>query len=85
MIYVWRDIRLGILHNSDDEGNLMNKEFELVRIRADDYIADLLEREASLMPPSLNNNAKIVRQQARFFRESTRPETMTIWKPVADE
>ena len=63
----------------------MNKEFELVRIRADDYIADLLEREANLMPPSFKDNAEILRQQAKFFRESTRTETMTIWKPLADE
>ena len=63
----------------------MNKEFELVRIRADGYIADLLEREASLMPPCFKDNAEVLRQQAKFFRESTRMETMTIWKPVADE
>jgi hypothetical protein len=69
---------------SSDEGNLMNKGFELVRIRADDYIADLLEREASLVPPGFEGNAEVLRQQAKFFRESTRTETMTIWKPVAE-
>jgi hypothetical protein len=31
----------------------MNKEFELVRIRADDYIADLLEREQAFYAPEL--------------------------------
>jgi hypothetical protein len=49
----------------------MIDEFELVRIRADDYIADLLEREARLMPPGFEASADILRQQAKFFREST--------------
>ena len=63
----------------------MNKGFELFPIRADDYIADLLEREASLMPPGYEDDAEILRQQAKFFRESVRTETMTIWKQITDK
>lgn len=63
----------------------MTNGFKLVRIRVDDYIADLLDREASLMPPSFEGNAEILRHQAKFFRESSPTEMMTIWKPVADE
>ncbi len=37
------------------------------------------------MPPSLKENAEILRQQAKFFRETTSTEMLTIWKPVADK
>jgi hypothetical protein len=63
----------------------MKKGFEPVLIRFDDYIADLLEREASLMPPGFEDNAEILRRQAKVFRESTRTEMMTIWKQVPDK
>lgn len=63
----------------------MNKGFERVLIRVDDYIADLLDREASLIPPRLEGTAEILRQQANSFRESASTETLTIWKPVADK
>jgi hypothetical protein len=63
----------------------MNKGFELARIRSDDYVADLLEREASLMPPGFEDRAEILRQQAKFFRDSTRTETITISKYIADK
>jgi hypothetical protein len=68
-----------------DEGNLMNERFELVCIRADDYVAELLEREAGLLPPGCEASAYILLQQAKFFRESTRTETITISKQIADK
>jgi hypothetical protein len=67
------------------EGNLMDEKFELVCIRAVDYAAELLEREASLMPPGCEASAYILLQQAKFFRESTRTETITISKQVTDK
>jgi|HubBroStandDraft_2_1064218.scaffolds.fasta_scaffold1813615_2 hypothetical protein len=48
----------------------MKDGFRLVRIRVDDYLADLLDREASLMPPGFEGNAEILQQQVKFFRES---------------
>ena len=63
-------------------GYLMNDEFELVRIRADDYVAELLEREAGLLPPGFEASAYILLQQSKLFRESTRTETITISKKV---
>ena len=63
----------------------MNERFELVCIRADDYMAELLEREASLMPPGCEASVYILLQQAKFFRESTRTETITIPKQIADK
>jgi hypothetical protein len=59
--------------------------YERVRIRLDDYVAGQLEHEASLMPPGFEENAQILRQQAKVFRQSSRTEMLTIWKPVADE
>ena len=49
--------------------------------RIDDYVAELLEREASLLPPGFEDNAEILRQ-AKFFPESTRIETTVIWEEV---
>jgi hypothetical protein len=63
----------------------MNRGFELVRIRADDYIADLPEREASLMPPGFEDTAEILRQQAKYFRESARTEILMIWKQLTNK
>jgi hypothetical protein len=63
----------------------MNKGFELVRIRADDYLADLLDREASLMPPGFEDTAEILRQQAKYFRESARTEILMIWKQLTEK
>jgi hypothetical protein len=55
---------------------------ELLSIRADDHIADLLEQEASLMPSGFEEQADILRQQAKVFRESGRTETITVWKEI---
>jgi hypothetical protein len=63
----------------------VKQSYQRTRIRVDDYIADSLEREASLMPPGFEGNAEILRQQAKFFRESARTEMVTVWKPAGDE
>jgi hypothetical protein len=61
----------------------MRQRFKFVSIRMDDYIAELLEREAQLLPSGFQENAKILRERVKFLRESIRTETVTIWKPVA--
>jgi hypothetical protein len=63
----------------------MKKGFEPVLIRFDDYIADLLEREASLMPPGFEDTAEILRQQAKYFRESARTGILMIWKQLTEK
>jgi hypothetical protein len=49
------------------------------QIRVDEYVAELLEREAALIPPDFEANAEILRQQAKYFRESGRTETVVVW------
>ena len=59
----------------------MRKTLERRVVRIDDYVAELPEREASLLPPGFEDNAEILRQ-AKFFPESTRIETTVIWEEV---
>jgi hypothetical protein len=81
-----QDLNQGRLTDCEgSEGSLMNKGFERVLIRFDDYIADLLDREVSFISPGFEGTVEILREQARSFRESDRTETLTISKQVTDK
>jgi hypothetical protein len=46
------------------------------------YIAELLEVEASRLPPSQHANAEILREQAKTNRESLNPNLVRIWRQL---
>ena len=63
----------------------MRKNYQRHVVRVDDYVAELLEHEASLLPESFRENAEILRQQAKYFRESGGTTTMVVWVEVPKE
>jgi hypothetical protein len=57
------------------------REIERV-ITVGEYIAELLEAEASRMPPSYKEQADILLERARLFRNDPNPNMVRIWRDV---
>ncbi len=74
-------------HGLAEISNLMNESVRSLSVSGLMTIwRNWLEREASLMPPGCEASVyRVLLQQARFFRESTRTETITIPKQIADK
>ena len=63
----------------------MRKTYQRRVVHVDEYVADLLEHEASLLPEGFRENAEILRQQAKYFRESGGTATTVVWEEVPDK
>ncbi len=50
-------------------------------LRADDFLAESLEAEANLLPPSEQAKADILRNSAKLYRESTGTKMVRVWEP----
>jgi hypothetical protein len=59
----------------------MEKKFELQQTTVGDLVAESLEREANLMPPSHRENAEILRKQAADYRARNK-KVIHIWREV---
>jgi hypothetical protein len=57
------------------------KQYELQETTVGDLVAESLEHEASLMPPSHRENAEILRKQAADFRAQSN-KVIHIWREV---
>lgn len=62
----------------------MEKQYELQATTVGDLVAESLEHEASLMPPSHRENAEILRQQAANFRANDK-KVVHIWRAAASK
>jgi hypothetical protein len=49
-------------------------------VRADDFIAEKLEKEASKLPPSEKDKAAGIRAMAEHFRKSSSTAMLRIWE-----
>ena len=59
----------------------MEKQYELQTTTVGDLVAEGLEQEASLMPPSHHESAEILRQQAAIYRAND-TKVIHIWREV---
>jgi hypothetical protein len=60
----------------------MEKKFELREVTVGEIVAEGLEREANLMPPSYKEQADLLRKQAALYREHDK-KVVRIWREVA--
>ena len=59
----------------------MEKQYELQETTVGDLVAEGLEREARLMPPSHRADADILRKQAELLRASDK-KVIRVWREV---
>jgi hypothetical protein len=59
----------------------MEKQYELQATTVGDLVAEGLEHEANLIPPSYHESAEILRQQAANFRANS-TKVIHIWREV---
>lgn len=52
-------------------------------MRADDFVAESLEAEAKLLPPSEKAKADFLRNAAKLYRESKSTKMVRVWEPGA--
>lgn len=55
-------------------------EMKLRVVRADDFVAEMLEKEASGLPPSEKDKADGLRRTADHFRKSGRTGMIRLWE-----
>jgi hypothetical protein len=60
----------------------MEKQYAMRAMRVDDWVAESLEAEASLMPPSCKEQADILRQMAQSYRGNSNTKVVHFWQEV---
>lgn len=60
----------------------MDEELTARVIRADDFVAELVEEEAARMPPSYQERADVLRQFAIRLRASGETKLVRVWEPT---
>jgi len=58
----------------------MSDEFVPRLVRADDFVAESLEHEASLLPPSQIDTANLLRGHAARLRASAGTKYVRVWE-----
>jgi hypothetical protein len=59
----------------------MEKKCELQEVTVGEIVAEGLEREANLMPPSYKEQADLLRRHAEVFRQGDK-KVVKIWREV---
>jgi hypothetical protein len=58
----------------------MEKEYEPRIMRVDDYVAESLEHQADILPPSHKDEAEMWRDAAKWFRASSGTKMVRVWE-----